>query len=280
MIQLPIIGSLLEAAGMIIEKKTLKQPEINYKNYTVFEFLAIIIVMIPMLIFTWRVSPEALSLGNLLIFAFVIISAIFANLLIFYSLKRESISEFEPVWLTLPLFTILLAFIFYSRERNWVIVILALAASISLIAAHVKKHHFYFNKYLIAALAGSFLFAVELVASRPILDYYSPFSFYFIRCLFIFIVAALIFRPSFKVINKKTGWMIAAVGLIWALYRAIVYYGYINLGIIFTTTLFILSAVFIMLFAVIFLKEKPTLRQIISAAIIVICVALAVVFGT
>jgi drug/metabolite transporter (DMT)-like permease len=279
MIQLPIIGSLLEAAGMILEKKTLKQKKMNYKNYTVFEFLAIVVVMIPILLFTWRVSGEALLLKNVLIFAFVVTAAIFANLLIFYSLKRENISEFEPVWLTLPLFTILLAFIFYPVERNWAVVALALVASISLVAAHIKRHHFYFNKYLIAALAGSFLFAVELVASRPILDYYSPFSFYFLRCLFIFIVVALIFRPSFKVVDKKTGWMIAAVGLIWAFYRAIIYYGYIHLGIIFTTTLFILSAVFIMIFAIIFLKEKPTLRQIISAVIIVICVVLAVIVG-
>jgi drug/metabolite transporter (DMT)-like permease len=67
--------------------------------------------------------------------------------------------------------------------------------------------------------------------------------------------------------------MIVLVGLIWAVYRAIMYYGYLNLGIVFTTMLFILSPVFLLVFAVVFLKEKLSLKQVIITAIIVACVA-------
>ncbi|MBI2451949.1 DMT family transporter [Candidatus Pacearchaeota archaeon] len=278
MVTLPVIGSFLEAAGMIIEKKILGKRNINFKNYTVYEFLAILVVMLPIIYFFWRIDKEAFIFGKLAVFILVVIFSVMANLLIFYSLKREHITEFEPVWLMQPFFTIILAFIFYESERNFFGLGLALTASITLVASHVKKHHFTFDRYILAAFLGSFCFSVELVLSRLILDYYSPFSLYFLRSSFIFLITFIIFRPSFKPVirEKKIGAMILFVGLIWVFYRVIIYYGYLAFGIIFTTTIFILSPVFIFLFATFYLKEKPTLRYIISTLIMVICVVLAI----
>lgn len=273
---LPVIGAVMEAGGTIIEKKILRNKRINFRNYTVFEFFSIFLMSLPFLYFVWRVDAEAFLAGNLIRFGFVIIISIFANLCIFYSLKRENITEFEPIWVMQPLFTILLAFLLYETERNWVLIVVALIASITLVLSHVKKHHLAFDRYIIAAVIGSFLFSVELVASKPLLPYYSPFTFYFIRCIAIFLIAFLIFRPSFKVLDKKSWIMVFAVGLIWVFYRAIVYYGYLTLGIVFTTTIFILSPVFMFLFAVFFLKEKPTIAQIVSTIVIVLCVVAAI----
>jgi len=286
MFYLPIIGAFLEATGMIIEKKTLKKKNINYKNYTIFSFLAIVIVMIPFLFFFWKLEPRAFELKNLLIFFVIAITALIANLLIFYSLKRETLCEFEPIVLMQPLFTILLAFILsffisvYSNENNPIILILALIASITLIAAHIKKDHLVYNKYIIATFLGSFLFACELVLSKMILEYYSSWTFYFLRCVVILIIAWIIFRPSFKKIDKGTQFMVWGVSIVWIILRVILYWGYENLGIIYTTiVLSVLSPVLIFIFARIFLKEKITKRQIISAAIILLCVIVAVIIG-
>lgn len=285
MFYIPILGALLEATGMLIEKKIIRKKNMNYKNYTVYGFIAIVVLIIPFLFFFWKLAPEALQLRNLLIFLAVIISALFANILIFYSLKRETLSEFEPIRLTQPLFTILLAFFLsffisaYSDENNPVILILALIASITLIATHVKKHHLNFDKYIIAALAGSFLFALELVLSKMILPYYSSWSFYFLRCLFILVIAWIILKPSFKKIDKQTHYFTWVVALIWIFYRVILYWGYEKLGIVFTTILLILTPVFIFIFARIFLKEKVTKKQIISAVIIILCVIIAAIIG-
>jgi|SRR3989344_3647745 len=278
MIQLPIIGSVLEAAGTILEKKVLRNKDMNFKNYTTYEFLSIVVTMLPILYFTWKISTAALSLQNILVFAFVILIATFANLLIFYSLKRENVTEFEPLWLMQPLFVIALAFIFYKSERNVTLLWPALIASLTLIIAHVKKHHLVFDKYILAAILGSFLFAVELVASKSILQYYNPFTFYFIRCFFILVICVALFRPSGKELrNKKSTLMILAIGIMWFFYRAIIYYGYETVGIIFTTTIFILSPALIFIFAIIFLKEKPSIRQIISTIIIVACVIVSII---
>ena len=281
MIWIPFSGAVSEATGMILEKKILRKHKVNYKNYTVYGFLALVLIMLPLIYFFWNVEKEAYLPLNILIFTLVILSSILANLLIFYSLKRETVTELEPIRLMQPLFTILLAFIFsfffsvYSNERKHSILILALIASISLIVSHIKKHHLVWDKYILAALFGSFLFALELVISKAILPYYSTISFYFLRCLAVFLITLLIFRPKDN-LNRKTKLLILIVGAIWVFYRLILYYGYLTYGVVFTTILFILAPVFIFLFAKIFLKEKINLKQIISSIIIIICIIIAI----
>jgi drug/metabolite transporter (DMT)-like permease len=188
----------------------------------------------------------------------------------------------EPIRLMQPLLTILLAFIMsfffeiYYSERNYSILILGIIASATLVFSHIKKHHLIFDRYIVAALLGSLFFAIELVISKFILQYFSSFTFYFLRCLIILVITWIIFRPKLKC-DKKTSLFILLTGIIWVVYRIILYYGYEIYGIVFTTILFILTPIFIYIFAKIFLKEKLTLKNIISSIIILICVILAIV---
>ncbi|MDP2925135.1 MAG: EamA family transporter [Nanoarchaeota archaeon] len=282
MLYIPIIGAILEGAGNIIDKKIVITHNVNYKNCTVYGFLALVLIMLPLTFFFWEIKPEAYSIPNLLIFMSVVFFSILANLLVFYSLKREKVTELEPIRLMQPLFTILLAFIFsfffaaYYTERKYSILLLALIASISLIASHVKKHHLVLNKYITAAILGSLFFAVELVISKAILPYYSSLTFYFLRCLLIFLITAFIFHPDIKSIKNKTKLLMLLSGAIWVSYRWILYYGYLSLGIVFTTILFILGPIFIFIFARIFLKEKIYLRHIIASIIIIACIIAAI----
>lgn len=282
MFYIPILGAILDGAGTILDKTIVMKHRINYKNYTVYGFLALVLVMLPLTFFIWEIKPGAYSVFNLLIFMSVVLFSILANLLTFYSLKRKEITELEPIRLMQPLFIVLLAFIFsfffeiYSSERKYSILILALIASTALILSHIKKHHLNFNKYILAALIGSFFFAMELVISKTILQYYSSLTFYFLRCLLIFLISAFIFHPSIKSLENKTKILMFLSGITWVTYRLVLYYGYSTLGIVFTTMLFILGPIFIYLFARIFLKEKITLRHIISSVIIIICIITAI----
>ena len=70
--------------------------------------------------------------------------------------------------------------------------------------------------------------------------------------------------------------MVFIVGLTWILFRAIIYYGYQGVGIVYTTSLIILSPVLMLIFAVVFLKERPTARQIVSNGVILACVVASV----
>ncbi len=272
-------GAVSEAAGTLLEKKILKK--IKLKNYQTFSFLAISLLIFPLLLFGfWKISSEAWQIKNLIILGFIILSSFVANYFTFVGLNRESLTEFEPLWLFQPLFVIILAFIVYASERqtSLSIIIPAIIASLTLILSHITKHHLKFNKYAIATLLGSLFFAFELVASKAIVQYYNPLSFYFIRCFFVFIISILIFKSKFSS-TKNLRLNILLIAVIWIFYRVLLYIGYGAYGVIFTTLIFILAPVLTYIAAIIFLKEKPKLKNTIASIIILICVGYAVIAG-
>lgn len=281
MYYLPILGAAALGAGFMFERIILKKRKIDIKLYQAASFLAIVLVLLPLLFFSWKLEAQAFTGTNLIIFALVIIFSLIANIFTFYSMKWEKISNLEPAKLMEPLFTILLAIImsfFFTDlfDRNLQVIVPALIAGLALVASHIKKHYFEFNRYFLAAIVGSLFFALELITTRLILDYYSPITFYFLRCLSIFVISVVIFRPNFSKLGKKNSWIVFITGIIWVFYRVIVYYGYLHLGVVFTTLMIMLGPVFVYTFARRFLKEKIDKRSVIASIIIVLCVLYAI----
>lgn len=279
MIYLPILGAIALASGTIFEKIVLSKKKIDIKLYQTASFLAIIIALLPLIYFFWKLDSQALKPINIIIFLSIILFSITANLFTFYSMKWEKVSNLEPAKVLEPLFVVLLAitFSFFFEElyeRNLKVIVPAMIAGFALIFSHIKKHHLEFNKYFIAAILGSFFFALELVITRLILNFYSPVTFYFFRCTSIFLISLILFKPKFSKL-KKVKYHILITGIIWVMYRVIVYYGYINLGVIFTTLMIMLGPAFIYLFAWKFLKEKPTWKNILAAIVIVLSILYA-----
>lgn len=275
MFYLPIIGAIALASATIMQRLIIKKKNIDIKLYNSAEFLAIVLVALPFIYFFWKVDSQALELKNLIIFFSIVIFSIIANLFTFYSMKWEKVSNLEPAKILEPLFVILLAIVFSflisseNYERNLNVIIPAFIAGIALIFSHIKKHHLDFNKYFVAAIIGSFFFALELVLSKLILDFYSPLLFYFLRCLFILIISLIIFRPQLEKLNNKIRIKILLIGFVWIIYRIAVYYGYQKLGVISTTLMLMLGPIFVYLLAHKFLKEKLEWRNIIASIVIV-----------
>ncbi len=281
-ILIPILGAIGLATGTIIQRTVLRKRKINTKLYMSSEFLAIVIAMLPFIYFFWKLDPAAFETKNIIIFALIIVLSIIANRLLYYSMKWEKVSNLEPAKILEPLFVVLLA-IFFSilvdpvlYEAKLHVIIPAIIAGLALIFSHIRKHHLKFNRYFLAAIIGSFLFALELVISRLILDYYSPISFYFLRCLVILIISLIIFRPKFGGLNTRVRWEMIGIGFLWAFYRVVIYYGYLKFGVVFTTLMVMLGPIFVYLFAWKFLKEKIDWRNIVAALIIIASVIYAV----
>ena len=277
MIYIPILGAFALAVGTILQKVILRKRKIDIKLYQVLEFFGIVIASLPIIYFFWKLEPEALALRNILIFALVIFFSLIANILTYYSMKQEKVSNLEPAKLLEPLFTILLAVVFSFfveglYEKNLKIIIPALIAAGALIFSHIEKRHLEFNKYFIAAILGSFFFALELIISRLILDFYSPITFYFLRSSAILLFSFILFRPKFSKIDRKTFYLVLIIGAIWVAYRGILYYGYLHYGVVLTTLMIMLGPIFIYSLAWKFLKEKLNWKNIVASLIIVACV--------
>jgi len=283
MVYIPILGALALAAGTVLERSILKGRKISIKLYQTISFFVIILVMLPFLYFFWKIDySNALQLKNILLFAGIIASAIAANILIFYSEKWEKVTNLEPARILEPLFTILLALLlsFFTigiYDRNFNVIIPAIIASLALVFPHIKKHHLNFNRYFLSAIFGSFFFALELVLSKPLLSFYSPISFYFIRCAAIFMISLVAFMPSLKPLkDKKTSLMILVTGAIWVVYRIAIYFAYMRYGVTFTTLILMTGPILIYILANRFLKEKLNWENILSSLIIIACVIYAI----
>jgi drug/metabolite transporter (DMT)-like permease len=283
MYYIPILGALMLAAITISEKIALKKRKLDIKTFQTATFLSAAILMLPLVYFFWDVSPEALQTKNIIILATIIIISVFANLSIFFALKWEKVNNIEPAIIMEPLFTVILAVIFsYFTvglfERNFNIIIPTFIAGAALIFSHIRKHHLNFNKYFLATILGSLLYSIELILTRLVLEVYSPISFYFLRCAGIFLISLMIFRPKFSEIKGKPRWEIPLIGALWVGFRILVYYGYLQLGVVFTTLIIMLGPIFVYFFAWKFLKEKLHWKNIVSAIIIVLCVLYVTVF--
>ena len=279
---LPILGALALSVGTILERLVLRKRKVNIKLYQVLSFLAIVVAMLPFIYFFWKVDSGAFAIKNIIIFLFVIFFSIIANILGFYSMKWEKITNLEPARVLEPLFVIILAivFSFFAEglyERNMKIIIPALVSGIVLVVTHFKKDRLEFNKYFIAAIAGSFFFALELVISRLILDFYSPISFYFLRSSSVFLLSWIIFKPRFEKLDAVLKWQIFLTGAIWVVYRVIAYYGYLTIGVVFTTLLLMLAPILIYAFAHFFLSERMSWKNFFAAVVIVVSIVYVLV---
>jgi drug/metabolite transporter (DMT)-like permease len=270
---LPIVGAGAFAVAEIFQKIVLREKGVKSRHFAVASFLAAVLVMLPFLYFFGRVDSEAFLLKNLLILFGVVVFAIFANLLVFYALKWEKVTALEPVRLLEPLFVVVLAFAFLKSERDPKVLIPALVAGATLVLTHVKKHHISFNKYMVAGIFGSLFFATELLMTKFLLPYYSPISIYFARGLLVFVILGLFFRPNLrKELGVAERWMILGTGALWVGLRIIVYYGYVNWGVVFTTLMLMLAHVFVYFLAHFALKEKMNYRNLVATAVIIACV--------
>ena len=87
MIYFPILGAIALATGTMLEKAVLIRKKVNIELYQTASFLAIIIVMVPLLYFFWRLDQQALEPASIFVFSLVVIFSTIANLLVFYSMK-------------------------------------------------------------------------------------------------------------------------------------------------------------------------------------------------
>ena len=135
-----------------------------------------------------------------------------------------------------------------------------------------------FNKYFRAAIYSAGLFALELVLSKLILDFYTPISFYFLRCVGVFIISLIIFRPTLTGLPTRVELEILVLGAIWVAQRVLTYYGYIYLGVTLTTLILMLGPMFVYSFARIFLKEKIGWKNVAASAVILLCLVYVLLF--
>jgi len=267
---LPLIGVAADAIYLTITKTFLRRfGRFTSREFSWFIFAGIVLILLIVVPLTghWPTSFEFSSTAGWLLLAVGLACA--HNLLFYWGMEHEKISEIEPFLLFAPLSGIVITSLFYPSERFIHIYIAIALASLVLLWSHYRRHRIALSQGILAILAFIVINGLELVAIKQLLVVYAPLTLYLFRCLLILAVFTAIIRPRLSVLKVHHlpyfGFMAALVVLaIWAVYSA-----YQLRGVTETLFVFTLSPILVYWLSAIFLKEKWRVRTILASIVIV-----------
>lgn len=270
---LPLIAVFANAIFLTITKKFFRQyGRLTSKEFNWLQFAGIVFVLLMVVPF-FGVWPEmALALNLWWLILIMVTLATIGNLLYFWGIEHEKISDVEPFLLFNPLGAILIAGVFYADERSWPIYVAVVLASLTLYWTYQKKHHFALTKGLWAIVLFMVIYGLEAVTVKTLLSVYDPVILYFVRSVLVMVMLTIFATPKFSIIKLHH---LAPFGIIGALgVTAVVttYMAFNALGLSETIFVFVLSPILLYLLSVIFLREKWKSRNIIASIIVTLLV--------
>lgn len=196
-VMITLIALFLWAITNIIDKavvsKYFKRP-IIYSFFSGF-FLALPLLAIPyfgLAFVSWEQTVLALLSGAIYLYALIPF---------YYAIFDEEVSRVIPVWQLMPLFVLLLSYLFIGEVLTGVHLaafVLLVSGSILISLRKVKKL-FKLNKAFYLTLFSAFLFAIQYVMSKYVyLNQSYVNGFLWIRIGSVLAVIPLFFVPSFR----------------------------------------------------------------------------------
>lgn len=205
----------------------------------------------------------------------MVLLAIMWNIFYYQGLQKEKMVEFQMIMLLTPLATILLAAFFFPEEFNPPVFAAALVAALVLFLSHLQQHHLEFDKYAIHLLLAVFLMAMEAMVQKELLNIYSPALLYAIRTAILAIFFHIYYQPKINEIShpafRATFW----AGLLGAVAMVAIFTGYKELGVTYTTLLYLLVPVLTSWFDAKSNNTPIKHRTVIAFVIILLCVIYA-----
>ncbi len=274
-----LISALGNAFEVILSKRVLDHYKMPARAFFTLGSTLIFFVMCTLLFVTKGVSIGTLSIYHYLLFGGVIIVGFFYNYLYYYALKRGALCDVEPLAMMYPLVTMLIAIVFYPDERNLYIVIPALVAATTLIASRIRPHHLKMKKATTAMLGFVILIAIEANLLKPLLEVVSPMLLYTARIGTLATLFLFVSKPSLEKVKEEAIWQTAIVSLVVAVELSAYYYAIKTLGVVETSLILLLAPVAILFSSKYLFKEKLTLKKSLSSAVILACIAVAILIS-
>ncbi len=271
-----LTAAISNAIEVVQSKYLFSRYHVPAKTYVALNnFFVFIATIIPFAIWG-EIYFNKFSLKYAFAFVVMIIVAYFGNILYYYGLKRGKICDVEPLVMTSPLVTMVLAAIVYPDERNLYILVPAIIASLLLAYSRIERHHLKINKYSLAMIGFVALFAIESNLIKYILDILNPVALYTIRIGILSSLFLLFLRPKLREMKGKVVGLTFLNGAIVALEYIFSYTAVREIGVIATNLIFLIAPVMILLISNFIFKEKMGLKKAISDTLILICIAVAI----
>lgn len=267
----PIAAAITGAFTMIMEKKVfLRFKEINPRSYAFWLFAWVAII--GALVSPWFVQIHFEVFDSLHIWALVGLAFLAANynLLYYYGLRYEKVSEIEPFLLFNPILVIVIAGLFYPDERSIFVYIATFIAVLVLGWSHLEKKHLKLNKAMLAIIGFAVLAGFEAVIIKYLLTALSPLALYLFRAIVTALFIWVVSRGNIQMLKPRQYpwfWLVASLAIVASV---LVYTSFIVVGITVTKFVLLLSPVLIYWLSVVMLKERLKWKNLVASVVMVL----------
>lgn len=265
-----VVSAFLGAVSTILARTLLK--DIKTKDILSLNFftMGIVLLLISPLFYHFEASIK-----NMFLIVLIALIDTAANYFFFKTFEQTEASVASPLLSLAPVFTFFFSWIFltdtttlYSIFISFLILALILIFSIDFYNFNAFK-----NITLWPAVLSSFLFGLSSVPSKYLLSTVHAVNaptLYMFRAGFISIFSILLFNFTISSITTKQYRIIFFRGLVVISQWVLLYYSLSlgNAGV--AITLGNITPIFVFILSIIFIKEKPTLRKMICAFLILV----------
>jgi len=266
----PFLVVIFDVVTLITTKQLfVKFKRLTYRSFAWWLFIWIIIVAVCFSPWFFHVDPRAFQHQYLWWLVALAVLAANHNLLYYYSLEYEQLSEVEPFLLLNPLVAIMIASVFYPAERSWHIYAAAAIAGAVLCWSHMRRHRIKLDAHLWALVGFSVLYGLEAVVVKHLLAVYSPLALYLIRGVFVAIFLGILEKGKIQKISLKEVPYFLLVGLGAVAASVALYLAYQTVGISLTIFILLLSPVLVYFLSAWYLREKLKWKNLVSSAVII-----------
>jgi len=272
-----VIAAILSSSNEVMYRFMLKQKRISSLKFNTIAFFGIAIILLPIIPFFFEIKQEFFEFQYMFPLIGMVLAAILSNILFYEGLKHTKIENAEPLKMSAWIFTIILAFVIFSSERNVFNIILALIASVSILSIRIKKHHFKLDKFSIGIIVSAFIWSIHIIFLKKLLFVYNPVMLAFLRAG----LAALILVPFIKITKKdfrNKKWRFYSIGSIFEVIAWIaVLFSYQTIGLVLTSMFMMLIPMLSEWMANIFLNEKLHWKNFAATAVVSACIGISLI---
>jgi len=198
----PLLSSILGSIAGISDKLNLNSNKTPGRIYVSCLFIAMSIIMIPLLVFSY--TRSIITPYSIFILFMIIAGSTLQNILFYSGLAKNNLSRLEPIINMESIFVILIAFAVFPSERNWTILILGAISSLALIYSNIEKDKFKKNKlvidkYIFIVLLSMMVAGFVHTGYKIALQYYSPVTLFSLRVAGVAILMSIMFNtPPYR----------------------------------------------------------------------------------
>ena len=253
----PILAAVLQAVSFTLDKVVLSLKRVNFRTYTGISFpLIFLITLVIFLIFRPPLSLEFFQGKFLWLIVLSAALTIVTNLIFYRALDADKLGEIETLGLLSAVPVIIFSSIIFADERNFFVLIPALAASSALVWSHWERHHFKMAKrtfpYFLWSLASA---PIGAAVSKMILSLWNPISYRLVTDGLVAAVLGPLFYKQERQVSLQGLGLLIATNLLSTIAWILYYFSYQRLGIVYTVLIFSLQPLLVYFASLFFLKE-------------------------